>query len=156
MRASLSPARPRGRGRIDREHQLCLNRASHLVTPSPLHYSFRMPSIDMPLEQLRQYKPSLYREEDFESFWDSTIKEALRQPINAELVPYDLGAKNLECFAVRFDGFEGGRLAGWYVRPSLSGKFPGLCIYHGYSGRGTRLLDMIHLAAQGTSVLSMD
>src|SRR4051812_39613541 len=95
----------------------------HPLTPSsilPL-----MPSIDMPLEQLRQYKPSLYREEDFDSFWDGTIKEALRQPINAELVPYNLDAKNLECFAVRFDAFEGGRLAGWYVRPSLSGKFPG-------------------------------
>ena len=115
-----------------------------------------MPSIDMPLEQLRQYKPSLYREQDFDSFWDSTIKDALRQPINAELVPYDLPAKNLECFAVRFDGFEGGRLAGWYIRPSLSGKFPGLCMYHGYSGRGTRLLDMVHLATQGICVLSMD
>ena len=79
-----------------------------------------------------------------------------RQPINAELVPYDLPAKGLECYAVRFDGFEGGRLAGWYIRPSLSGKFPGLCIYHGYSGRGTRLIDMIHLAAQGICVLSMD
>ena len=30
-----------------------------------------MPSIDMPLDQLRQYKPSLYRQEDFETFWES-------------------------------------------------------------------------------------
>ena len=42
-----------------------------------------MPSIDMPLEQLRQYKPSLYREEDFESFWGHTIKEAIHQPLGA-------------------------------------------------------------------------
>jgi cephalosporin-C deacetylase len=115
-----------------------------------------MPSIDMPLEQLRVYKPSLYREEDFDDFWDHTIRDALRQPMNAELIPYNLPTRNLECYAVRFDGFEGGRLAGWYVRPSLSGKFPGLCLYHGYSGRGTRLIDMIHLAAQGICVLSMD
>ena len=32
-----------------------------------------MPSIDMPLEQMRQYKPSLYREADFDSYWDSTV-----------------------------------------------------------------------------------
>jgi cephalosporin-C deacetylase len=115
-----------------------------------------MASIDMPLEQLRQYKPTLYRAEDFESFWQTTIRDATRQPTNAELIPYDLPTRNLECFAVRFDGFEAGRLAGWYARPSLAGKFPGVMMYHGYSGRAPRLLDMIYLAAQGMCVLSMD
>ena len=52
-----------------------------------------MPSIDMPLDQLRQYKPGLYREEDFESFWDETVAAALKQPLNAELIPFDLPAQ---------------------------------------------------------------
>jgi cephalosporin-C deacetylase len=99
-----------------------------------------MPSIDMPLEQLRQYKPSLYREPDFDEFWDSTIKEAVGQPFNAELIPYDLPAAGLQCYAVRFDGFKGGRIAGWYVRP----------------GRAPRPLDLIAYASQGMCVLSMD
>lgn len=115
-----------------------------------------MPSIDMPLEQMRQYRPSLYRESDFDSFWDSTVQAAVKQPLNAELIPYDLPARGLESFAVRFDGFEGGRIAGWYVRPEKRGKFPGLCIYHGYSGRGPRALELVQLAAQGMCVLSMD
>jgi cephalosporin-C deacetylase len=115
-----------------------------------------MPSIDMPLEQLRQYKPSPYRQEDFESFWESTLQESDKQPLNGELIPYDLRARGLECFAVRFDGFGGGRLAGWYLRPESRGKSPGLCVYHGYSGRGWRPLDLIPFAAQGICVLSMD
>lgn len=115
-----------------------------------------MPSIDMPLEQMRQYKPALYREADFEQFWESTISEATNQPINAELIPYDIPAHGLQCYAVRFDGFKGGRLAGWYVRPTTRGNFPGVCIYHGYSGRGARPLDMLPLASQGMCVLSMD
>ncbi len=115
-----------------------------------------MPSIDMPLDQLRQYKPSLYREDDFEAFWEKTVADATRPPLNAELIPYDLPAKGLVCYAVRFEGFGGGRIAGWYIRPARSGKFPGLCIYHGYSGRGTRPMEMLHLAAQGICVLSMD
>jgi len=115
-----------------------------------------MPSIDMPLEQLRQYKPSLYREPDFEAFWNDTIREAIKQPLHAELIPYDLGAKNVECFAVRFEGFDGGRIAGWYARPTKQGTFPGLCMYHGYSGRGQRPLDMLNVASQGVCVLSMD
>jgi cephalosporin-C deacetylase len=115
-----------------------------------------MPSIDMPLEQMRQYKPPLYREADFEQFWDTTTRRALEQPLNAELIPYDLPCEGLQCYAVRFDGFEGGRLAGWYVRPVKHGRFPGVCVYHGYSLRGARPLDLIALAAQGLCVLSMD
>jgi cephalosporin-C deacetylase len=120
-----------------------------------------MPSIDMPLEQLRQYKPSLYREADFESFWETTSADAVRQPLNAELIPYDLPARGIVCYAVRFDGFkgaaqQGGRLAGWYLRPDARGKFPGVCVYHGYGGRGPRPLELLPLAAQGICVLSMD
>lgn len=115
-----------------------------------------MPSIDMPLEEMRKYKPSLYREADFEQFWDSTISEAIKQPLNAELIPYDIPAKGVQFYAVRFDGFEGGRLAGWFARPSGRGKFPGLMMYHGYSGRGPRPLDMHAYAAEGICVLSMD
>jgi cephalosporin-C deacetylase len=115
-----------------------------------------MPSIDMPLEQMRQYKPTLYREADFEAYWETTAREAVNQPLNAELIPYVLPMQNLQCYAVRFDGYKGGRIAGWYVRPTATGKFPGLCMYHGYSGRAPRPLDMIPYAAQGICVLSMD
>src|SRR5581483_5183415 len=116
-----------------------------------------MASIDMPLEQMRQYKPSLYREADFQQFWDSTIAAATKQPLNAELIPYNLPSRSLQCYAVRFDGFEGGRIAGWYVRPSENrGTYPGLCVYHGYSGRAPRPINLMHVAAQGICVLSMD
>jgi cephalosporin-C deacetylase len=115
-----------------------------------------MPSIDMSLEEMRRYKPSLYREADFDAFWRGTIAEAVRQPLNAELIPYNLPGASLQSYAMRFDGFKGGRMAGWYVRPRGNGKFPGVCIYHGYSGRAPRPLDMMHLAAQGICVLSMD
>jgi cephalosporin-C deacetylase len=115
-----------------------------------------MPSIDMPLEQLRLYKPSLYRQEDFESFWESTLSQSEKQPLNAELIPYDLPTRGVQCFAVRFDGFGGGRLAGWFLRPDSRGKCPGLSVYHGYSGRAPRPLDLVPFATQGICVLSMD
>ena len=122
-----------------------------------------MPSIDLPLDQLRQYKPPLYREADFEPFWDATVADALKQPINAELIPYDLHTKGVVCYAVRFDGSRAAgdphaasRIAGWYVRPEASGKFPAVCHYHGYGGRGPRPLDVLALASQGVCVLSMD
>ncbi len=115
-----------------------------------------MPSIDMPLDQLRQYKPPLYREADFDAYWDSTIAEAIRQPLNVELIPYELPARGVRFYAVRYDGFGGGRIAGWYARPDSKGPFPGICQYHGYSGRGPRPMDLLNFASQGIAVLSMD
>ena len=55
-----------------------------------------MPSIDMPLEKLREYQPPLYRESDFDDYWRQTLTEATRQPLNAELFPYDLPARGLQ------------------------------------------------------------
>ena len=42
-----------------------------------------MPSIDMPLEQLRKYLPPLYRESDFETYWKTTINEATAEPLRS-------------------------------------------------------------------------
>ncbi|HRK31523.1 MAG TPA: alpha/beta fold hydrolase [Tepidisphaeraceae bacterium] len=121
-----------------------------------------MPSIDWPLEKLIEYKPALYREPDFDDFWKQTISAAGSQALNEAVTPYDLKAKGLKCFSVRWDGFVGGaddrpgRIAGWYVRPEGSGKYPGVMFYHGYGGRGVRPLDMVSLASQGFCVMSMD
>lgn len=115
-----------------------------------------MPSIDMPLDRLREYRPALYRENDFEPFWKNTIEESKKQPLNVKLAPYDLPSRNVEFFALRYDGFGGGAIGGWYLRPKGSGKHPGLCMYHGYSLRGARPLDMLPFAEQGMCVISMD
>jgi len=110
-----------------------------------------MPSIDLPLDQLRQYKPPLYRAADFESFWDETTAGALKQPQNAELIPYDLRAKGVVTYAVRFDGYRPtnpgaasastppSRIAGWYVRPEATGKFPAMPQGSTSAGSPTRL-----------------
>lgn len=115
-----------------------------------------MPSIDWPLERMREYKPELYRQPDFESYWKSTLAEAKAQPLNAELTPYDLPSRGVECFQIRFDGFGGGSVAGWYLRPHGTGPFPALMQYHGYSGRAQRPLEVLAIAEQGIAVMTMD
>ncbi|HWB54665.1 MAG TPA: acetylxylan esterase [Tepidisphaeraceae bacterium] len=115
-----------------------------------------MPSIDMPLERMREYHPALYRQPDFDAYWEETITEAIKAPLAVELVPYDLPTRDVDCFAVRFNAFQSGELAGWYLRPKATGPHPALCIYHGYSGRGYRPLDTLNIAAQGICVLTFD
>ena len=115
-----------------------------------------MPSIDMPIEQLRQYKPSQYREPDFEDFWDSTVGRGKTPAAQCRINPLQPAGQG------------GGMLRGPLRRvrrrahrrlvspPGRVGRFPGVCVYHGYSNRAARPLDLLHLAAQGVCVLSMD
>jgi cephalosporin-C deacetylase len=115
-----------------------------------------MPSIDWPLERMREYQPELYREADFDDYWNETIGEAKSQTLNLELIPYDLKSRGVECYQIRFDAFRSGRIAGWYLKPKGKGKFPGLMQYHGYSGRAQRPLDVLAIAEQGIAVMTMD
>jgi cephalosporin-C deacetylase len=115
-----------------------------------------MPSIDLPLEELRNYAPSIYPPADLDQYWSATLQAANAQPLGTILEAHELELRGVAISEVGFDGFEGGRIAGWYLRPEGEGTFPGVVVYHGYSGRGPRPLELYTLAAQGVAVLSFD
>lgn len=115
-----------------------------------------MPSIDLPLEELRRYTPATHPPEGFDAFWDATVEQALASPTRLELEEAGPRLAGVQVRAASFEGFGGGRVTGWYLRPEGPGPFPGVVAFHGYSGRGARPLECYTLAAQGVAVLSMD
>ncbi len=115
-----------------------------------------MPSIDLPIEELRTYAPTPYSPPDLDSYWRQTLEAAVAQPLGVTLVPHDLVLRGVDIFEVGFDGFESGHLVGWYMRPRDGTKLPGIVAYHGYSARAPRPLELYTLAAQGVAVLSID
>lgn len=115
-----------------------------------------VPSIDLSLAELRRYVPSTEPPADLDAFWMRVLDEALSTPLDVELRAGDPRLVGVSAFAVTFEGFGGGRVNGWYLRPTSEGPFPGVVSYHGYSGRGARPLELYTLAAQGVAVLSMD
>jgi cephalosporin-C deacetylase len=115
-----------------------------------------MPSIDLPLEELRTYMPEETEPADFDQFWAKTLEEARSAGPGLQLdAPY-MPLAGVEAHHVWMTGFGSARLSGWYVRPATGGPFPGIAHFHGYSGRGARPLETYALAAQGIAVLSMD
>jgi cephalosporin-C deacetylase len=132
-----------------------------LVPTSEHAANFRsMPNIDLPLEQLRTYSPGDTEPPDFDEFWSSTLEQA-RRDAGSDGPALEIGdpyrpLSRVEANQVWMTGLGGGRVAGWYVRPSGSGPFPGIAHFHGYSGRGARPLEVYALAAQGVAVLSID
>lgn len=115
-----------------------------------------MPSIDMSRGDLEAYAPDTYAPADLDDYWAETIRGALDQPLGVVVERYPLELAGVACSSVRFDGFAGGSIAAWYLRPVGDGPFPGVAVYHGYGGRAPRPLELYPLAAQGMAVLAMD
>jgi cephalosporin-C deacetylase len=118
-----------------------------------------MASIDMPLEQLKKYKPKLTKEKDFSSFWERTLKETRKHSSNAEIklvkepvMPY------VEAYDLTFSGFNGDRIKGWYLLPKFvkKEKLPVVVVYHGYSGGRGQITDYSTWLLMGCAVAVMD
>jgi cephalosporin-C deacetylase len=119
--------------------------------------------VDKPLAELKQYRPSLTQQADFDSFWEQTVAESNRQPLNATLEEISYPARQVRVYRLQFDGFGSGtRVNAWYMVPTESsladnaGKRPAIVHYHGYSGSKGRPTSYLHWALQGYNVLAVD
>jgi cephalosporin-C deacetylase len=110
----------------------------------------------MPLGELKKYKPALTRRKDFDTFWEKNVRAAVRQPLNAAFEPHPYPARGVKVSRVTFDGYEGGRIAGWRLEPDWRGPHPALVVYHGYSWRAPGLFNLLAWAQQGFVVVATD
>jgi len=115
-----------------------------------------VPSIDMPLDELRNYRPALTWQDDFDAFWTETVNAGKAQPMKAVLNPLCYPAEGVELFEVRLDAFGGGVMACRLMKPIGGTSLPTLVFYHGYSGSGPSPFQMLPWALQGYAVLSVD
>ncbi|MDE2749929.1 MAG: acetylxylan esterase [Chloroflexota bacterium] len=116
-----------------------------------------MPLFDMPLEELRAYKPPRAEPEDFDNFWDATLQEARAQELDAVFERADMGLRTVDVYDVSFSGFNGDRIKGWYMRPrGSSDPLPGVVEYIGYGGGRGYPLEWLAFPSAGFAYLVMD
>ena len=111
---------------------------------------------DMPLEELKEYKPKLTKEPDFEEFWSKSLRKLAEVPVKYELTPYDYPVKGVKVFRVSFLGFENANIDGWFAIPDKEGLHPGLVLYHGYNWAYEGCIhDVVNWALNGYAVMNM-
>jgi len=92
-----------------------------------------MAEFDLPLDQLRGYRPTLTEPPDFDAFWAKSLAES--PPGSATFAPHDSGLTAIETFDVTFPGFAGQPVRGWlHVPTHRAATLPCVVEYVGYGG----------------------
>ncbi|MEO6711944.1 MAG: acetylxylan esterase, partial [Mycobacteriales bacterium] len=113
---------------------------------------------DLPLEELRTYRPALEVPPDLAEFWSTTLAQARVAPLAATFTPVaDSALRTVEVFDVGFVGFGGAPIAGWLLLPrDRSGPLPCIVEYIGYGGGRGLPHDWLDWSAFGYAHLVMD
>ncbi|MFF1380994.1 acetylxylan esterase [Streptomyces sp. NPDC058308] len=112
-----------------------------------------MPQFDLPLDDLRRYRPDLPEPKDFDAFWQKTLQEARQHGLDARFEAVELPLTGVRVFDVTYAGFGGHPVKGWLILPAgtevgAEGTLPAVVEYIGYGGgRGLPHMHLLWAAA---------
>ena len=116
-----------------------------------------MPCLDMPLNELRNYRGVNPKPTDFVHYWDAALMELHSVTPNLTITKADFSSPIVDCFDCWFTGVRGARIYAKHLRPKhYSGKLPALLQFHGYGGNCGDWQSKIGYAASGFAVFAMD
>jgi cephalosporin-C deacetylase len=116
-----------------------------------------MPQTDLPIDELRVYRPHLTEPTDLDTFWTTTLAETRARPLDATFEPVDTGLSVIETADVSFRGYGGSRVRGWLHLPAgHDGPTPAIVQYIGYGGGRGLPHENVLWAAAGYAHLVMD
>ena len=116
-----------------------------------------MAFFDLPRNQLEQYQPPREEPADFDSFWQATLAEARKHPLNARFNLVDYSLATIEVFDVTFSGYGGQPIKGWLLLPKeRKTKLQCMVQYLGYGGGRGMPIDWLLWSSVGYAHLVMD
>ncbi|GAA5053410.1 cephalosporin-C deacetylase [Thermocatellispora tengchongensis] len=116
-----------------------------------------MPLFDLPLPELRAYRPDRDEPADFDDFWKRTLTEAEAFDLAAEFTPYDAGLGSVDVYDTAFAGWHGHRINAWFLVPrGAGGPVPCVVQFIGYGGGRGHAHDHTVWPAAGYAVLVVD
>lgn len=107
---------------------------------------------------LYNYLPPLTKKDDFDFFWDTTLKQAKDVPLQPARHEVHYPSKYVRVYDISFNGMDKTRIHGWLIVPAFLNResFPCLIHYHGFTGNRGEASDFMHWITLGMAVLSVD
>lgn len=113
--------------------------------------------VDLPIAELRDYRPEMAEPADFDAFWSDQLAVARACAIDAVFEPVQTPLRHAEVLDVSFAGHGGDRVRGWLLLPA--DRLPGAPVvveYVGYSGGRGDPMDWLTYSCAGYPHLVMD
>lgn len=111
---------------------------------------------DLPINELRKYKPELTKQEDFDQFWEDTLSELKKVPLKYDLEPYDYPVEGVKVYRISYKGFLNADIEGWFAIPREERKYPGLLMFHGYNwAYDGNIHEVVNWALRGYAALQI-
>ena len=112
---------------------------------------------DLPMEQLKTYQGTNPRPDDFDAFWDNSLKEMKAVDPQVECTEADFQTSFARCSDLYFTGVGGARVHAKLLQPvDAPAPHPAVLMFHGYSGSSGEWIDKLGYAAMGYTVAAMD
>ncbi|MFP7834165.1 acetylxylan esterase [Marisediminicola sp. LYQ134] len=116
-----------------------------------------MALFDLPLAELRDYRPVIAEPENLDAFWADTLAEARGFDLDAVFERVESGVTLVDTYDVTFSGFGGHRIKGWlHVPAGTVGPLPVVVEFLGYSGGRGLAHERMSFALSGYAHLVMD
>jgi cephalosporin-C deacetylase len=100
--------------------------------------------------------PSASRPADFDSFWESKLRELATVPINEKLESVQADKPNVDYWKIRMDNVRGTHIQGQLARPRQGEKFPALLIVQWAGVYPLQKSWVLDRAAEGWLVLNIN
>ena len=116
-----------------------------------------MAQFDLPLEQLRAYRPARTEPGDFDAFWSETLASSRAAGSPPEFRDVDNRLQTVRTTDVIFAGYGGQPIKAWLVRPvDAREPLPTVVEYLGYGGGRGRAWSWLFWASAGFAHFVMD
>lgn len=117
-----------------------------------------MPFFDFPLPELEAYRPNVREPEDFDVFWEQTLREKLVGNVENALTvsPQETTLSAFDVSDVTFPGYAGQTIHALYLRPRTNSPHPVVVEFVGYGGGRGLPEEHLAWAASGFGHLIVD
>ena len=112
--------------------------------------------VDLPLDELRAFRPDVLDPEDFDAFWAGEVAAAREHGGAPEFAPADTRIRHAEVFDVTFPGHGGTPVKAWLYVPREAVPGPFVVEFVGYGGGRGDPLDWLPFSAAGHPHMVMD
>jgi cephalosporin-C deacetylase len=116
-----------------------------------------MPAYDLPLEELRNYRPVRDEPLDFDAFWEETLEEVRPLSLEIRLEQVNFNISIIDTYDVTYSGWCGQPIKGWFLVPhGAHHPLPCVVEFPSYGGGRGFPLDWLVFPSAGYAYFVMD